>query len=480
MYLDRFNRAFQSELGDLMLWLLGALALLSFIYVLLCLRQKKNDLFAYRHKQYYRNAESLAKGFSFVGEHKADFFGRVTPVLFSKRSYGLCLIPPPDVASCETRDRMKQFQAVIKHHQLPLFSKTAWSHLDEPMLHIQDNLFLNDGKRLLQLEHYLSDRRLGRAYTEEILIELAKAIAALHLFKDENGKSLYHGFLLPRSLFIDFDVNRSINSIVISDLGLTYSLGAKRMQQRLKDLAKGIVPIEKLYSNQILEQLVMLAPEQKNPQRVREVGAASDFYAFGALAVMLFTQKQFVNPKQVNWTSIPKQWRPFIQSCLKDDVRKRPKDFLELEDWINDPELVLTHRDLNEKKDIEEESKEESKEDEMLDLASLVDVFDALKKKKAEEQAKSSTKLSSQEEIKLNYQLEEGLKGMKLGRWKAAQEGFFKAIKTAPRNGEANVGFAIACYELGDLEKAEYYYDQAKRFDPKAAKAFRKHIAFHV
>lgn len=464
---DRFQRAFESTLGQLFTGLVCVLAILAIAYAIVLWRTRRRDILKYRYENFYRHAESFCKAFHFVGIHKAGFFGRVSPVIFPDRTYGLCTIPPPDIVDEEVRERYRLFQRATSNHNLPLFAPHLWSYDNEMVISVQGRLLQHDGCPLVHLQHYLLDKRLGRAYTEEILVNVARGLAALHNVSDDRGQKLYHGFILPRSLFIDFDVNRAINNILVSDLSLAFSLGPEKVYQQISALRGGKLAIEKYAARDLLEQLSMLSPEQKDHSRLDTVGPAADFYAYGALATVIFTQEPFRDYRSVSWTTVPKKWRSFLQSCLDDNPKGRPKDFLELEDWLTDPELALTIGC----RDIDVDSIEDLPEEEETSLDDLLGVY---------QEACGVDQETEESSDPFTQSFDAGLRSLKIGRWKVAQEHFSKALILNPDHAEAQVSMAIACYEMGDLERAENFYNQAKNIDPTVAKCFREHIAFRV
>jgi tetratricopeptide (TPR) repeat protein len=385
----------------------------------------------------------------------------------------MCLIPPPDLADAFSRDRFRCFHREIDAQRPPLLASTLWRYERDVLVQIQGQLLHQNGRPLLHLNHYLTDKRLGRAYTEQILLQIARALAALHQLKADNGDSLFHGFLLPRCIFVDFDANRTLNSVVIADSGLAYSFGSKSIYDRLKRLREGSLPIEKFCANELLEQLPMLAPEQKDPERLTRVSQASDFFTFGAIAVTLFMQQRFVSTDKVDWSLVPKEWHPFIKGCLQDDHCLRPKDFLELEDWLNHPELALTHRLGDAIDDSNNDASSSS-----LGINDLKNLLQQVQEKRVPQH--SSITLTKKQEHKFQQAFDAGAKAIKMGRWKVARDQFVEAVAAYPSHAEANVSLAIAYYELGELQKAERYHECAKKIDPKIAKKFHAHIAFRI
>lgn len=175
----------------------------------------------------------------------------------------------------------------------------------------------------------------------------------------------------------------------------------------------------------------MLAPEQKDATRLKEIGPPCDIFSFAALAVFLLTEERFTHIKNVNWSKIPKKWIPFLQSSLSDSIKQRPKDFTDFDDWLTDPELVR------------------------------------------------NVKLETEHHTNFHHHLTEGSQAMSKSNWKLVRYHFREVLKISPGNPQAHVKVAIACYELGDLKNAEQHYTLAKKCDPVLAKGYRDHVAFH-
>ncbi len=460
---DRFHHALGSHLGTVFVGLILALVLLSAIYWFLVVRQKRRDLLAYMHRSYYEKAATMAKNFLFVGAHKADFFGRHTIVKLPQGGYGLCLIPPPIWIDASVKDRFRCFHLAKDHLNLPLFAPMLWRGDDPAVMMIEGGLVDGRGRLLTSLKQHLMDSKLGLTTREQILLELARALSCLHEQRAEFGGMLYHGFLLPRSLYLALDADYRVSQLVVAHAGMAFAMGPDRCVQQLTALKAGMLPVEKYCANELLDQLPMLAPEQKIFERTREVGPAADFFAFATLAISLLSHQRFVSVDKVDWKKVPEKWRPFLQACLQDDPTKRPKDFAELEDWLNDPELALTYSHsvvARQELDIEDQRAANL----------LTDIL-----KKAQIAVPSMT-----EDGTIDQHLQDGLKAIKAEKWHAARTSLTKVIRSQSDHAMAQVNLAIACYELGDRGQAEKHYEVAKKADPLAAKSFRQHLAFRL
>lgn len=460
---ERFQLALQSHLGPLLTGLFLLLCLLGTLYWFLIVRQRKRDLLAYHYRAHYERALDLAKELVFQGAHKAEFFGRQTLVRLPQGDLGLCLIPPPDLNNAETCNRFRCFWRATHFQQLPLFSQYTWKHDEQMLVLVQDQLIDRKGKPYLNLKHFITDKRLLPIDREEILLEIARSLARLHDLHAEFGGYIYHGFLLPRSIVIHLDSGNRISHLAIANTGLAFALGPQKIWEQLEKLRLAKLPLERHGSHELLEQMTHLAPEQKDPGRLHDVGPACDFFAFGALAISLFTRQRYTERSTVKWDRLPEKWRPFVEACLSDNPRDRPQDFLELEDWLTDPELALTHQSSQgyapgkrSPTIIEEET------------GPLSAMLERL----------HNPPIPTQKDLQeLLHQAETAITG---SRWKAARKLLEKALPIDGNHAPTHVKMAIVALELGDEKKAERHYNLAKQLDPKLAKQFREHLAFKM
>jgi len=444
---DQLQEVLQADAAGILVLLGLFLLLFGASYAVLLWRQRRCDLLAYLNRGFYERVEQLVKGFVFLGEHRAEFFGRTSCVRSKSRLYGLCTIPPPGVADEECRFRYAEFSRAIQHRPLPLFAPCIGKHTEEALVVIQGGFLQHNGQPLQRLSLYLKDRRLGKASSEDLLLQLAMALAQLHTLKTEEGIPLYHGMLLPRVIFIESDFNHVIQRIIVADLGMAFALGAEQVALQITQLKKGTLPMDRLVANSLLEELPMLAPEQQEGDRVDEVGQPADFYTFGALAVELFTQQPFKGRESVDWEKVPPKWHRFIRACLNDSVTERPSDFAEVNDWLTDPTIKFAL----------------AKERPFQELSGML------------QRTQQSSSGGGKRE-----QLAQGMEALECGRFEEAREVLLQAHAQDATHAEVLVGLAVCYYELGDLDHAEKYYLLANERDPEAARTFREHIAFRV
>lgn len=415
--------------------------------------RRKPDLFAHQNRTHYKKAEGLAKNYFFTENHRNDFFGRMTVVMTVTGPYSCCLITPYELFDEDSQKRYHLFRKLTEEHKELNVAPSLWVHENQPLMIVYDKLVSSAGKILPTLSSYHSNKKLGRKDKENILLTLAKTLSGLHKLKTKSGEKLYHGFLLPRSFYLATDSYYAIKRFILADAGMAFALGPKKVYQRIEDLKKGNVLIEKNCSHEIISNLSLLAPEQKDPRRLHEVSFASDFYTFAAVAVTLFTGRKFSKPSEVDWLQVPEKWRSFLFSCMEDKVENRPNEFLDIENWLTDQELSLSFykNSLNRARDIEE--KEIQKQENLTALTLLLKCL-----KQAQVIPPSNAKLSEELQKRLNHYLSEGLRAVAMSQWSEAKKHFHLVLKLCPNHTQAHANLAIIYYELNDLKAAEEHY----------------------
>lgn len=466
----RLEIIFESSLGMLLLAFLLALIILIGVYLLLSLRQRMQDALAYHFRQHYEKAKELTKSLSFEGRHKKGLFGRQTLVKEEDGSYGFCLIPSPDLLDAGTLQRFKRYMRAVEHRSLPLLTTYSWVSTQDVLITLQKDLLRSDGRLLSNLREYCLDRQFGQADAELILLELAKGLAALHECTTDVGEKLYYGCLLPSHVFLSFDESKRIHKMYLSDHGIYFSLGAENLSKRFRGLETKAM--KKLIEPEVLELALeeqnFLAPEQKDPSRSHEVGPACDFYAFAAIALTLLSTKPFTSVSKVDWKSIDPRWQTFLRNCLQDSPNERPKDFLELQDRLYDPDIALTHVSTDEEIHLEEE-------EEMVSLGDLAQVL-----QNSQAFHNQQEQVQNQEEGELSTLLGFSQQALSREKWMQAKKYLGKAQILDKKHPEVLVSLAIVFYEEGDLSRAQQLYEEIKESHPKVARRFREHIAFRV
>ncbi len=458
--LDRLKIALQSEVGALLFGLGLIVVTLVFIYLVLSQRKKKSDLLAYRYQSHFEAAEARLKGFSFTAPHKPSLFGRETVGKWADGTVGLCRIAPPTLATAEVTARFSDFYRVTKGQKLPVLAPLAFV---EGPITIQSSVVSADGQKCPSAQELMADAVLNEAQVEEVLLEATRALASLHNICAEGGGPLYHGWLIPDSFRIDYDPQGKVRELLISDAGVAFSLGPKRLYHLIERLRHGKAMVGKNEAARILEQIAMLAPEQREESRLSAVGPASDFYAFGALAVTLFSRTRFTSDA-IPWDALPTKWRPFLERCLNDDPAQRPSDFMEITDWLFDPGLALSrHEGAN-----KEEAVVEEKEVPQYAVGDLQGMLHKMQKSKS---GKHPIPEGAQRFV------DRGQSALSQSKWALATSFFLKARDHAPDHPEVLLGLAIAHYEQGSLAEAEKHHQKLQQIDPEVGKRFHEHLA---
>jgi tetratricopeptide (TPR) repeat protein len=457
---DWYLNSYGSPIAMILFFIAFFLGISALGACILLLMRRKKDVFSIQYHNFYKKAESLVRGFFFTGQHKADFFGRVSILSSLAGPYVSCLIPPPEVVDEAVLKRFVSFKKAIEGNERLAFTSYAWTHDDKlPLILVCDRLISPTGNYYPTLSDYLSNKKLGRKDKENILLTLARTLSVLHQIKTESGEKLYHGFLLPRSLFLATYPHHSIKKFVLSDSGLAFAVGPEKIYQRIEALKKGKLPIESSCSQELLNHLPMLAPEQKDRSRLHEVCSTSDFFTFASVAVTLFTGRRFTKPSDVDWLQVPEKWRAFLFACLEDKLVNRPHEFLEIEEWLTDPELSLSFYQTSLKS--EEMGPRETRSNEEVNLASLTLLLNCLDK--AHSNPQFSSNLSEDLKKKIIQSLHEGHQAMSTAQWAEAKKCFNLVLRIDPKNRHAHTNLAIIYYELNDLKAAEEHYELAKK-----------------
>lgn len=454
MIIDRLTAILNSPMGGFLVILCLVTAVMVALYGVLALRKKKRDALAYAHRQYYEQAEAQMVGWKLEGVPSAQVFGRRVRVRHSSGKPGLSLIPPPNLADERIKSRFGQFlRAASDRHYL---AAVEFAELEKAFVVVYENA----AGTLQNVRHCMMDGNISTAETERLLIDLARGLDDLHSLRCDNGDRLYHGFLVPASILVDFDTEGVYKRFIVSDAGFAYALGPERAHDQLESFRQGKLVVDRTFQVALTEQINCLAPEQRDVSRLEEVGPESDFYAYAAVAVTLFTQERFVYPGGITWSKVPANWRPFLKQCLEDAPLQRPKDFAEVEDWLNDPELLLTHNG-------ETPTVVEGYVKKKLELSQLTPLLDEIQRRKGgiDERAERTQDW-----------LSEGQTLLKRGKWVEAEQAFKQAFAVDADCVEAMVYIGICAYESGDLDRAEEYYGKAQGRDPKRAELFMEYM----
>lgn len=437
---------------------LTALFFISFFFVIstvaigiLLFVKRQTELFIQQSRNFYKKSEILVRDYYFTDNHKVDFFGRSSVVTSMGGPYASCLITPVELFSDASFLRFNTFVNLTKDKELNAVP-ILWSHMEQPFIIIYDKIIDPSGKVFPTLSKYLSNKKLGRKDKENVLLTLSKSLSTLHKLEDKSGEKLYHGFMLPRSFYLTIDSYHAIKRFQLGDAGMAFSIGPEKMFQRIQNLKKGHLLIEKHCAQELISQLTLLAPEQKDAKRLHEVSTASDFFTFAAVAITLFTGRKFSKPSDVEWLLVPEKWRAFLFSCMEDRIENRPSAFSDIENWVTDQELSLSFF----KNSVLHNESSYSKNTEYEHSTVLPHLLQCLKN-----QVNSNIESSELQENVERY-LNAGFKAMAVSQWNEAKKHFLMVLKMSPSHSQAHANLAIIYYELNDLKNAEEHYEKAK------------------
>ncbi|MCB1135289.1 MAG: hypothetical protein KDK78_03370, partial [Chlamydiia bacterium] len=290
-----------SPIGKLLWFLVAVFGALCSVYALLHWRMRSKDVLAAKYRDHYRNAEALAVGWSFVGAPRADFFGRQSIIENEQGVHAYCTLPSPDILQPDVLQRFEDFQWALHHQRLPGLRGCRWLRRGAAAASVQQGVLDAKGRCLPTLREILMEGSLRAVEAENLLLELSRALAALHDLKAPSGRLAFHGFLLPRSIYVQRGPGGEVRSVQLADTGWVFSLGAENVRSRLALLKRGKLLIDHYLGRTLLEQLPFLAPELQPQSEGELVGPEADFYSFGALAVALFTKERFVGPNTIEW-----------------------------------------------------------------------------------------------------------------------------------------------------------------------------------
>lgn len=311
-------------LGILLLILLVVLGIL--LYFLFVKKNGTKENVVSVDEEHYLEGEELLRreGITFAGAASAGFFGKMSVVRrVGTDEHGLCLFPAPDLVDEKSCRRFTQYAEALSRHPIEGIAPFRWWRADHNFIGVvQGELVRSNGHIRMTLREYLLDRTLNQREKEGTLLAIAHVLKSLH------AQGLYHGWLLPRSLFVALTPERIIRGIRVADGGLAYAFSQAQVYERLQLLHARETGMDAYRRHRLLNELVHLSPEQK--KKDGHVGPESDFYAFGSLAARLFSEAPLWGSAEIDWDKVPEKWRTFLQACLSDN---RPTSFDAL--WQN-------------------------------------------------------------------------------------------------------------------------------------------------
>ncbi len=439
-FLERFQLAQESPV-IIFLSIFAALFIISALLYLRILLRKKGEKALVR--QDFETFQSIRKRI----EAKYDSFGRWQPGLFAIR------MNRPK----KTGESAKE--GVVFYRQL--LSSLFWQRLRlyhqnieaEPVPGIGSFELFEDkglgaivqdwqvhGKAACPLDWHLMDHSLSDIEKESILLQLATALAYLHSMPPLEGRAVFHGLITPSEILIE-QQQVNLHSVQLKTPGILWAFEEKKISGWLQhELCKK--------ESQIRD---FLAPEV-----LHGLSQASDYYSFGVLALYLFGGMDAVHKKQEGIEQLPKRWRQFVRRCIEEETKNRPKDFLELDDLLNDPEL---NQQLNEV----DKMRQEVGNTELRPIANARDLFLKLRSKQEAEK-------------KVDPKVEKGFQLLGNRQWSRAITHFEKLQKEAP-SPRVDLGLAIGLHQKGERERARSLYEQIQSENPDLSAEFHAFLA---
>lgn len=402
MLLHRLDLALHSPFGTVLIILAALLALLLASYAIWYWRKTQGV------DDYFIQSEALAEPYLFKKQSQDSFWGRISTVLEKTTQVeARCLIPLEEWCKEEVCERFRLFAETLRSHPIAHIAPHLWFYAQgAKWMLVQENC-----EQKISLSEYLLDRKLSIPEAEALLLDIACALSELHQL------GLYYGSLSPSAIYLTLD-----KRCELFDAGLAFAVGPELLLARLQ------ASEDKEWS--------FLAPEQLDQTKLAEVGPAADFYSFAKLALKLFTHRI---SEDIDWSSVPEKWRPFLQCSLDPCANRRPRNF-SLFSSNATPAAALDAL-LSSLHQVHERQKErDKKKKESLLLGNL-----ALK----------------------NYQ------------WERAKTHFEASLQLDPSSACAHVGLAIVHRAKSDLKCAEAHFLEAQHRDPQAVHRFYDHIAFH-
>ena len=186
---------------------------------------------------------------------------------------------------------------------------------------------------------------------------------------------------------------------------------------------------------------------------------------YGALMVHWFSRKPFAEP--VDWSVVPERWRTFLKASLSSNPTDRPKSFLELESWLDDPELALTQFALNIHAD-ETGKPISASEQQIKTLAEIGPLFEKIQQKK---------RLSSEAKT---GPMGEADRLIRSKRWAEALAKLKQVYAHHPQDVEVITKMAFVFHALKEPEQAKEYYQKATSISPEVAKGLLNELTSRI
>ncbi len=449
-----FKHAFMTPAGDLLLFLLGCIAISLCCYLYFWVRFARQKDLTRCHWQEFKRTEKVLSNFQFIGLSTTDFFGKKQIVSLSDGRYGRCLIFYPEITDEGLCKRFEEYHLLLKSQSHSFFPENMIQMANQHLVNTETQFVKANGETLINFAQNNLDKKLSDAEKEHFLIDLAYMLEALHDLKTNAGESLYHGFLLPSSFYFSINFVQKITHTYLSDYGCAFAMGSDKFNFWLNGFFQGKYIVDSMVKKQLMEYQFIFSPEQR--QKGKSITSATDFYSYAALAVYIFTQKGFESISDINWQQIPKGWRVFLKQCLNENPENRPINFLELKEYFNDPDLI-----------IETELTEKISDQDPFSLKPVKTYFDRAIKNK-------------QGEFDFDSKWFEAYQALKEKDWTKAFEIYSEFQRVDANSFDAHLGLALLYFRKGDSELAQRHYQEAKKIDAKKINYFHKLIAFDI
>ncbi len=449
------KHALSTPVGDMLIFLgISLLAAMSF-YLYFWLRfARQKDLTKCHHAQFKRTEKGLSE-IEFKGLSYSDFFGKKQIAALANGHFGQSLIFYPELSSKEVAQSFQDYHMLLQRQSIPYFPKNQIYFENDQLVNIETQFMKANGETLINFAHYSADKTLSDAEKEHFLIDIAYMLEALHKVQTESGEALYHGFLLHSSLYFSINLVKKITNIYLSNYGCAFALGGELFQNWLTNFFEGKYIVDSQVRRDILANAFIFSPEQRSGNY--KITSATDFYSFAALSILLFTQRSFESPEDINWKKVPTRWWMFLKQCLSNNPNKRPINFLELKEYFGDPDLEIESSSRD--------SAEVSTDTEKLD--SIKGYFDQIKK-------------NQQSALVFDKLWHEGFTAVREGNYDKALKIFSAMLNENKKSFDAHLGLALLYYQKGEEKEAKEHYLEAKKIDAKRISYFHKLIAFDI
>jgi formylglycine-generating enzyme required for sulfatase activity len=297
---------------------------------------------------------------------------------FMKKHYILKILPQE---LSQNRNFIQSFEeniaalAALKHKNIVGVHNISYAN---GVYFLVTDCIVDDLGESTNLARYLAslEKPITESQLHSIVKQIASALSYIHQQK-VLGSYLVHNHLKLNNILIGKS-NPELE-VVVSDCGLAKIIGMQQVLSKTCQVLADSFGMGKLdqysmvvpaineessalnqakrlmqYQVSFIQNYAFLAPEQKKTI-MKEVGPASDVYAFGVLVYYLITKKfpeGVFDLSEIN-ADFKMNWGELIWQCLQQDPEKRPEDLEKaLEKYLQEP---VKRNDSAEKPQIAEE-----------------------------------------------------------------------------------------------------------------------------